>query len=475
MNLYPALKFEMGLWQYFVVKMSASELAETVKFASEVYDDRTLDQAIQRILKTSRVRTEIVTYLQKQPWRFFSSIVVAALGGEPQFYPVEITDEPQFKLLANDRRLNEAFGVLAFDGTQDYYALDGQHRLAAIRAALDKNDAISTDTPSDFKDDEFSVLVVVPNIDDDDTSFLEKYRRLFSNLNRYAKPMDNATNIIMDEDDAFAIITRRLISDHPFFQWQGRQREHPVVKTSGGKNLRSGDPYFTSLETLYEMNTILLSSRWRENEGWNTGDTTEDLNTFKRFRPDEDVIDGLYDELASYWDALLDEVPDLHNEAERMRSHAALDDGAEAVDEDGLHQDHLLFWPIGQVLFARVLREVLDRRLDEPRGPTRKKVSAAIDGLGKLEWRLSEPPWRNFLIIYEESSDGRSGRWKMRSEERKQCLRIAHRLLLWQLGVDELESDEVGGLYADWSAKLIPYDKAEADKLWERVKAHRVA
>ena len=474
MNLYPALKFNMGLWQYFVVKMSAAELAETVKFASEVYDDRTLDQAIQRILKTSRVRTEIVTYLQKQPWRFFSSIVVAALGGEPQFYPVEITDEPQFKILANDRRLNEAFGVLAFDGTQDYYALDGQHRLAAIRAALDKNDTISNDTPSDFKEDEFSVVVVVPNIDDNDTSFLEKYRRLFSNLNRYAKPMDNATNIIMDEDDAFAIITRRLISDHSFFQWHGRQREHPTVKTTGGKNLRSGDPYFTSLEILYEMNTVLLRSRWRENDGWDTGDTMEDLSTFKRFRPDEQKIDELYDELVMYWDALLGEVQELHSEPERMRSHAALDDGAGDSDSDDLHQDHLLFWPIGQLLLAGVLRETLDRRLDEPREPTPDTVSSAIEGLGKLEWRLSDAPWRNLLIIYDDSSDGRGGTWKMRSEERKQCLRIAHRILLWQLGVDELESDEVGGLYADWSAKLIPYDKEEADRLWERVKAHRV-
>ena len=85
MNLYPAMKASMGRWHYFVVKMTMRELAESVKFAEKVYDDRTLNEAIQRELNESRVKTEIVTYLVRQPDRFFSSIVVAALEGNPQW------------------------------------------------------------------------------------------------------------------------------------------------------------------------------------------------------------------------------------------------------------------------------------------------------------------------------------------------------------------------------------------------------
>ena len=77
--------------------------------------------------------------------------------------------------------------------------------------------------------------------------FLKRYRRLFGNLNRYAKPMDAVTNIIMDEDDAFAIVTRRLITEHTFFKYSGRHRESARIKTVKGKNLRSTDSYFTSL------------------------------------------------------------------------------------------------------------------------------------------------------------------------------------------------------------------------------------
>lgn len=65
MNTYPALRSKMGTWDYFVVKMSVSELSQNVMYASEVHEDRTLDTAIQRILNTGRVKKEIVEYLKR--------------------------------------------------------------------------------------------------------------------------------------------------------------------------------------------------------------------------------------------------------------------------------------------------------------------------------------------------------------------------------------------------------------------------
>lgn len=120
--------------------MSASELSQNVKYASEVHDDRTLDKAIQRVLDESRVKKDIVEYLKRQPNRFFFSIVVATLH--------------------DDQKLNDAFGVLKFDGTQKYYALDGQHRLSAIKTLLDRTEAASDGAPIGFENDEISVIVV---------------------------------------------------------------------------------------------------------------------------------------------------------------------------------------------------------------------------------------------------------------------------------------------------------------------------
>lgn len=461
MNLYPALRSKMGEWNYYVVKMNARELNQNVYFASEIYEDRTLDEAIQRILDESRVKKEIVEYLKRQPSRFFSSIVVAALEGNPVFYPVEITEDPQFVTYRNNQRLNEAFGVLQFDGTQKYYALDGQHRLKAVKTILNRNDPLSDGAPEDFENDEFSVIVIVPNQEDTNETFMQKYRRLFSNLNRYAKPMDQATNIIMDEDDVFAIITRRLITENDFFKSVGKHRESRRVKTKKGKNLTTKDPYFTSIETLYEMNIELLSSSQRRPKGWGqTGEEGTDLKTFKRFRPSEDYIDSLYDELAMYWEALLTELPILRSEPTKMRVHDILN--RESDDET----DHLLFWPIGQQMLAEITRELLNERLHDLENPTPETVRFALKGLSQLEWKLHQAPWIHFLLIWSTSTK----RWNMRSEERAKAVRCGRIIQQWILGLEDEDWDFAEDLKNQWKNFLIPAQSDETvEESWQHI------
>lgn len=465
MNIYPALCSRMGTWNYYVVKMSARELSQHVMYASEVHEDRTLDEAIQRVLDESRVKKDIVEYLKRQPHRFFSSIVVAALDGDPIFYPVEVTEDPRFALFHDDRRLNEAFGVLKFDGTQKYYALDGQHRLSAIKTLLTRNDPASDDAPKGFEDDEFSVIVIVPNTEDE--NFMQKYRRLFSNLNRYAKPMDQATNIIMDEDDTFAILTRRLITENNFFQSAGIQRESRRIKTRKGKNLTTRDPYFTSIETLYEMNIELLSSSQRISNGWGPiSEEGADLGTFKKFRPSEEYIDNLYNELVIYWEALLTELPVLHNEPVKMRVHNLPN---RKSDEE---TDHLLFWPIGQQMLAEIARELLNQRLHDPANPTPETVGFALKGLSQLEWQLHQAPWVHFLLIKSTSTK----RWNMRSEERAKAVRCGRIIQQWILGLEDKDRDFAEKLKNQWKDFLIPAQSEETvEELWQQVKDRKSA
>ena len=461
MNIYPALRSQMGSFRYYTVKMSARELSENVKYASEVYEDRTLDEAIQRVLNESRVKNEIVEYLKRQQDRFFSSIVVAALEGNPMFYPITITEDPQFAIFRDDRRLNETFGVLKFDGTQKYYALDGQHRLSAIKTLLDQNNPLSDGAPDDFENDEFSVIVIAPRIEDTYEGFMQKYRQLLSNLNRYAKPTDLATNIIMDEDDTFAILTRRLVTDHDFFKSAGKQRDSRRIKTRRGKNLNHSDSYFTSLETLYEMNIELLSSVKRIPKGWGAvGEEGTDLKTFKRFRPSEEYIDSLYVELSMYWDALLVELPILHKDPPKMRIHELTD--TESADET----DHLLFWPIGQQMLVEIVRTLFNKRLPDPENPTPETVREALKGLSRLEWRLHQAPWRHFLLIKSTTTN----RWNMRNEARTKVIRCGHIIQQWILGLEELDETGVEHLKKDWANFLIPaQSKEEIDLMWRQV------
>ena len=153
-QLYPAIQAKMGSWPYFIVRMSMSEVASEVGFASQFRMDPVLDEAIQRTLQEGRSKMEIARYLQHDD-RFFSSLVVAALGGNPTFEAVEMAPIPGQRIIAS--KMDKAFGVLTFEGGQKYYALDGQHRLKAIKSLLAAPEQRVLTPPEGFEEEQISV------------------------------------------------------------------------------------------------------------------------------------------------------------------------------------------------------------------------------------------------------------------------------------------------------------------------------
>lgn len=466
MQAYPAIKAHMGDWTYYIVKMRMREVAAEVKFGSQVHNDYTLDEAIQRTIKESRVKKEIVTYLTGRGDRFFGSLVVAAIGGSPKFFPVSIDDDPLYDFFSDEDSIVQSFGMLRFSGTQNYYALDGQHRLKAIKTLLQPDDESErVEPPPDFENEEISVLMVIRPTDSTEEDWLSSYRRLFSSLNRYAKPTDADTNIIMDEDDAIAILTRRLISEHVLFKAPGPHLGSLRVQTKG-RPLREGTSHFTSLQELYNLNEILLTTPIRSNTGWGPGPVAErvnNVNHFKRFRPDEDYLDELFDELTLYWNAITDVIPDLQLNPSDAKNHQS--DGS-----DGSVADNALFWPIGQEVMIRVARALLDRRLDSPADPTLEQAEAALSPLTTVEWGLHHVPWRGLLLVY--ASDKK--KWSMRSEDRKTTVDLSEQLLRWITGIYQANEQEENALKDRWQARLggLPQDD-RPDELWELIRALR--
>ena len=175
--------------------------------------------------------------------------------------------------------------------------LDGQHRLKAIKTLLQPDDESErVEPPRGFEDEEVSVLMVIRPEESSEDDWLKAYRRLFSSLNRYAIPTDADTNIIMDEDDIIAILTRHLIASHAFFKAPGRHLESLRIQTKG-QPLKEGTSHFTSLQQLYSLNETLLTTHLRMNKGWGTGKRKlfPSSRNFKRFRPSEDYIESLFE------------------------------------------------------------------------------------------------------------------------------------------------------------------------------------
>ena len=464
MRIYPAIRAQMGDWQYYIVRMKMREVAQEVKLAQDIYEDRTLSDAVQRILHKTRVKTEIVSFLARRPDRFFSSIVVAAMEGEPMWHPVEMDTSTVPKIFTASSSLRDSFGVLSFGDEPKYYALDGQHRVAAIQQLINRQ--ADMEAPPGFDDDLLSVIVVLREEHDvPDGEWMRRYRRLFSSLNRYARRTDTDTNIIMDEDDLFAIVTRRLITEHEFFQAPGRERESFKVQTKG-KNLKVGAPHFTTLQTLYAINTKLLSTLRRHRHGWSYDD--ENVGAIdKQIRPEEDYIDKYYEELVNYWNAILEILPDLRVDPVKMRNHDIPKDNPEWRQ----YRDHLLFWPIGQELFARVARPVLDHaQLDDP--PEFSAIVEAIRRLAEIPWELHDAPWR-YLLLVPKTTEEES--WRMRNEDRKDALDHAYCLLRWMTGLDPLNEGETRELRADWENLLIrpPPKEGAIDAMWQDIESIR--
>ena len=451
MQIYPAMRARMGDWNYYMVRMTMREVAREVQLASKLWEDQTLSDAIQRVLDESRVKQQIVNYLSRRDDRFFASLVVAAIGGNPTWTP-EVLPESM-----HSRAFKDTFGTLSFAEDPKYYALDGQHRLKAIQELL----AEPAGAPPGFETEQITVLVVVreeQHIGED--LWLQRYRRLFSSLNRYAKPTDRDTNIIMDEDDIFAIVTRRLITDHDFFRAPQPERKSYRVQTKG-KNLAERSPHFISLQTLYDMNeTLLLTADRRRRWG-----RPQDLKAFRQFRPDEARIDRWYDEASRLWDALLEAVPVLHTDPPKMRCHVVPEPNPDEF------RDHLLFWPIGQQMFANVARAMLDAS-GLARNAEAADMVRVLRSLADVPWDLHEAPWRYLLLVTKGSDEAA---WRMRSEERKRALEVAERLVRWVVGLDSLNETDMEELRASWRDVLILPESASVrpEVLWSSIEAAR--
>lgn len=402
MEVYPALKARMGDTDYYIVRMRLDEIAKNVDIIGAPYEYSALNDELQRKLDEGRVKKEIIKFLER-PDRFFSSIVVASIGGSPKFRPVRISPSGEsLAELFKDSGVDESFGLLVFKSGVKFYALDGQHRLSAIKSFL-KDKKVS-----DISNDHISVVLIAsPPSQSDEKKPLspketKKRRRLFSWLNRYAKKPGKETDIIMDEEDAFAILTRRLINDCSHFQPRTkarlRQMDSPRILMSG-KSIPVGTTYFTGLQTLYAMNKTLLCSDARMRD--NTRDPSwSQARLFIASRPDEQELDEWYKELVRYWDALFQVVPDLNKPPEKMR-------------DDSGKSDHIFFRPIGQeYVMAPVARFLLDASPD-------KEVSKALAPMAKIPCNIREYPWKGLIAYKAPVTEKRPDHWTIYNENRR--------------------------------------------------------
>lgn len=357
-TLIPALRAKVGDWPYYICSMKYAQVAKEVYFAFELNNGNTeLATLLQRGI--GERTAEIVKYLKNVPGRFLGAIIVAAHGGNPLYHPVQMQDPDG--LLVN---LDSEFGVLEFNGSQSYFALDGQHRLKAIKDVVKQNPELG--------DEDICVLIVSHA---DTEQGRERTRRLFTNINKHAKVTTKAENIALDEDDSAAIITRWLLLEHPFLKVEGRVRVIGASGSEGQLKLATGNVMKTdpaalfTIGGLYELVSLIIEAFQLPSHGCD-----------KSLRPADDVLEKTYDEVVVRLDQLMNSCGDI--ESHLAAALSARDVRAPKVDETRGH-------PFMRAIVQRVVMKVAEFALTQHLASW-DEIQQKLSG---LTWQLSEPPW----------------------------------------------------------------------------------
>ena len=399
----PALRGVMGTWVYYSCLMQLSDVGSRISYAEEVHSNEHLSDMIQRQLNRGRSK-DIAQYLKDQPERFFNSLVVAAYEGEPNWHSL---GELNFHASEIDPSLFreetvESVGFLTLRGDEKIFAVDGQHRLAGIKRVIKESSAKGKDTEAQASDDDIlqdlvSVIFVSHNPNE---LGLERTRRLFTTLNKTARPVSKGDIIALDEDDAMAITVRRLIETTALFE------NNRVAFTASNNMPTTNTTSLTTIGLLYDVLAILFSKHDFE--------LRASKAKLKRIRPPDDELDTYFDLAKRYFDSLAQHFP-------ALTSFFDADDTTEAVQTHrGNHGGHILYRPIGLAIFTEIIMKLAEN----------DTLENAIQRAARLPTALNSPPYEGLL-------------WSSGTQTILSGNNVTLReVLLFQLGISKL-SDEV--------------------------------
>lgn len=218
----PALRGRMGGREYYTLSMKL----KTVPRFFEFQNHKALDpeQRAQRVLNKQRLPAIRDYLLQNGDGYVFSAITAS-------YQLPEGVDEAD---LFTPFEAGADIGVLNLPMEADLLINDGQHRRAAIAAALEEDASIGEDV----------IAVVLFPFEDS-----ARAQQMFSDLNRTASPTTKSLNILYDHRDPTSNITMTLT--HSVLAFQGR-----VDKERASLSKRS--PSLITLGSLHDGTKELL-------------------------------------------------------------------------------------------------------------------------------------------------------------------------------------------------------------------------
>lgn len=360
------IRAKMGDTPYYLAKMSAGQLIDSVGIAKELteWPDMNADEKMQREYDIKRVVEEMVPYVVDDPNRFFGSLIIDIYSGYEDIVYESVAEALQ-TIPAAYRVPMKDMGFLTLPGKERLIALDGQHRLLALKIAIKgvmgipagekMTAAMNRLVPHpELANEEISVIFV----EHTDT---QKIRKIFNKINKYAKQTSRGDNIITSDDDVFAVISRRLLVEgEPLAPIMGIDLVNWKSNT-----LSTRSKQLTTLSALYTISgTLLKDSKFSTN-----------------VLPDESDVEAAYDEVAEYWRVLL-------NNLEAFQEYIQLTRRDKPISV--LRENNLLLKPVTQMALAHVAKMAKSKGL---------LWEDIVKKLNKISWSFDNELWINLLVI----------------------------------------------------------------------------
>jgi len=357
MNI-PAIRAKEGIWIYYVSTLTYRQVGDYVKRVDdELHKSKILREMLQRSITNNY--KQIATYIVQQKERFFNSLVLAIYDGDPQWHEVRLDyggGEEYFDI-----------GLLELTGKEKIFPVDGQHRVEGIKQVLGET--------NEFDNERIPVIFIGHRNDNDG---MERARRMFSTLNRYAKPVSKRDIIALDEDDSVAIASRELIEKHSLFA-------NDRILDSRGKAIpESNKKAFTTIITFYECNYellhLFLNSKEVKDSGGKKQKGASKAKEYIRFRPDQTELDEYCKLCFDFWEALSSEIASVKKYLEKEPS---------TEDFRNKQGGELLFRPAALIPFVKAMIRIYKQ--------TDKTFVEILKKANNLPLEVSDEEWEGVL------------------------------------------------------------------------------
>lgn len=366
-------KAKLGTTEYYTTKMTVEELVNTVGLAIELpeWKNMTPDEKMQREPDINRIVNEICPYFLNDPDRFFGSLIVDIYSKDEEIVFEPITKLINQESLAAIHNITlKDVGFLTLTGRERLIALDGQHRLLAMKLCLKGVSAISVAMLGSKKlTSQMEALVPHPEIASEEVSVILvkhednlKMRKIFNKVNKYARQTGRGQNIITSDDDVYAVIARKLFAEGGVLHKIG---ENELVNWSSN-TLSQRSKQLTTVSALYTIAETLSKDR-----KWSA----------KIMPVDKQAIKEVFEENTDFWSQLLKGM-------RIYREYIDLSKKDKPISE--LRKDNLLMKPVTQMALAHVAYFAKEKNI---------KWEIVVEKLDKIDWSMDNSVWFNILVI----------------------------------------------------------------------------